>query len=49
MDGSRLAEGKSLLSQSGLKIEMVDDLGDGAAKIVQRVIKTQHHRKLKNN
>ena len=39
MDGSRLAEGKSLLSQSGLKIEMVDDLGDGAAKIVQRVIK----------
>ncbi|MGA2781028.1 MAG: ADP-forming succinate--CoA ligase subunit beta [Smithella sp.] len=39
MDGSRLTEGKRLLSQSGLKIETVDNLGDGAAKIVQRVIK----------
>jgi succinyl-CoA synthetase beta subunit len=39
MDGSRLVEGKNLLSQSGLKIETVDNLGDGAAKIVQRVIK----------
>ncbi len=39
MDGSRLLEGKNLLSQSGLKIETVDNLGDGAAKIVQRVIK----------
>ena len=39
MDGSRLIEGKNLLSQSGLKIETVDNLGDGAAKIVQRVIK----------
>ena len=39
MDGSRLIEGKNLLSQSGLNIETVDNLGDGAAKIVQRVIK----------
>jgi succinyl-CoA synthetase beta subunit len=39
MDGSRLAEGKSLLSQSGLNIETVDNLGDGVAKIVQRVNK----------
>ena len=49
MDGSNLIEGKNLLFQSGLNIETVDNLGDGAAKIVQRVIKTQHHRKLKNN
>jgi len=39
MDGSRLSEGKSLLSQSGLNVETVDNLGDGAAKIVQRVSK----------
>jgi succinyl-CoA synthetase beta subunit len=39
MDGSRLAEGKSLLAQSGLNIETVDNLGDGVAKIVQRVNK----------
>jgi succinyl-CoA synthetase beta subunit len=39
MDGSRLTEGKSLLSQSGLNVETVDNLGDGVAKIVQRVSK----------
>jgi succinyl-CoA synthetase beta subunit len=39
MDGSRLAEGKRLLSQSGLNVETVDNLGDGAAKIVQMVAK----------
>ena len=39
MDGSRLTEGKSLLSQSGLNIETVDNLGDGVAKIVQKVNK----------
>lgn len=39
MDGSRLSEGKSLLSQSGLNVETVDNLGDGVAKIVQRVNK----------
>jgi len=39
MDGSRLIEGKNLLSHSGLNIETVDNLRDGAAKIVQRVIK----------
>jgi succinyl-CoA synthetase beta subunit len=39
MDGSRLTEGISLLSQSGLNVETVDNLGDGAAKIVQRVSK----------
>jgi succinyl-CoA synthetase beta subunit len=39
MDGSRLIEGKNLLSHSGLNVETVDNLGDGAAKIVQRVIK----------
>ncbi len=39
MNGSRLIESKNLLSQSGLNIETVDNLGDGAAKIVQRVIK----------
>ncbi len=39
MDGSRLTEGKSLLSQSGLNIETVDTLADGVAKIVQRTSK----------
>ncbi len=39
MDGSRLTEGKSLLSQSGLNVETVDNLGDGVAKIVQRMSK----------
>ena len=39
MDGSRLAEGKSLLAQSGLNIETVDNFGDGVAKIVQKVNK----------
>jgi succinyl-CoA synthetase beta subunit len=39
MDGSRLIEGKSLLAQSGLNIETVDNLGDGVAKIVQKVNK----------
>jgi len=39
MDGSRLIEGKNLLSHSGLNVETVDNLRDGAAKIVQRVIK----------
>jgi succinyl-CoA synthetase beta subunit len=39
MDGSRLTEGKRLLAQSGRYIETVDNLGDGAAKIVQRVNK----------
>ena len=49
MNGSRLIESKNLLSQSGLNIETVDNLGDGAAKIVQRVIKKQSHHQLKNN
>jgi succinyl-CoA synthetase beta subunit len=39
MDGSRLTEGKTLLSQSGLNVETVDTLVDGIAKIVQRVNK----------
>jgi succinyl-CoA synthetase beta subunit len=39
MDGSRLTEGKILLSQSGLNIETVDTLADGVAKIVQRISK----------
>jgi succinyl-CoA synthetase beta subunit len=39
MDGSRLTEGKSLLSQSRLNIETVDNLADGVAKIVQRTSK----------
>jgi succinyl-CoA synthetase beta subunit len=42
MDGSNLIEGKNLLFQSGLNIETVDNLGDGAAKIVQRVIKKRN-------
>ena len=42
MDGSRLTEGKSLLSQSGLNIETVDNLGDGVAKIVQKVSKKRN-------
>jgi succinyl-CoA synthetase beta subunit len=37
MDGSRLTEGKSLLSQSGLNVEAVNDLGEGAARIVGRM------------
>ena len=39
MDGSRLAEGKGILAQSGLNIETVDNLGDGVTKIVQKVNK----------
>jgi succinyl-CoA synthetase beta subunit len=39
MDGSRLTEGKSLLSQSGLNVETVDTLVDGVAKIVQKTSK----------
>jgi succinyl-CoA synthetase beta subunit len=42
IDGSNLIEGKNLLFQSGLNIETVDNLGDGAAKIVQRVIKKRN-------
>lgn len=34
MDGSRLEEGRSILAGSGLRIETVDDLGKGAARIV---------------
>jgi succinyl-CoA synthetase beta subunit len=35
MDGSRLEEGRQLLAASSLQIETVDELGKGAAKIVQ--------------
>jgi succinyl-CoA synthetase beta subunit len=35
MDGSRLEEGKNLLAASGLNVETVNELGEGAAKIVQ--------------
>jgi len=35
MDGSRLTEGISLFTQSGLKVERVDNLKDGVAKIIQ--------------
>ena len=34
MDGSRLEEGKRLLSASGLNVAAVNELGEGAAKIV---------------
>jgi succinyl-CoA synthetase beta subunit len=34
MDGSRLEEGKRLLAASGLRVETVNELGEGAAKIV---------------
>jgi succinyl-CoA synthetase beta subunit len=34
MDGSRLEEGKRLLSASGLNVASVNELGEGAAKIV---------------
>lgn len=39
MDGSYLAEGIGLLSQSGLNLETVDNLKDGVAKIVQKMSK----------
>ena len=35
MDGSQVEEGKRLLLQSGLNIQVGTSLGDGAAKIVQ--------------
>jgi succinyl-CoA synthetase beta subunit len=35
MDGSRLEEGKRLLAASGLRVETVNELGEGAAKIVR--------------
>jgi succinyl-CoA synthetase beta subunit len=34
MDGSRLEEGKRLLAASGLNVAAVNELGEGAAKIV---------------
>ena len=37
MDGSHLQEGKRLLSESGLNVEAVSDLGEGAARIVGRM------------
>jgi succinyl-CoA synthetase beta subunit len=34
MDGSKVAEGKQLLRESGLNVQVGESLGDGAAKIV---------------
>ena len=34
MDGSHVEEGKALLLDSGLNVQIGDNLGDGAAKIV---------------
>jgi len=39
MDGSRLTEGISLLTQSRLNVEIVDNLGNGVEKIVQMMSK----------
>jgi succinyl-CoA synthetase beta subunit len=39
MDGSRLSEGINLLTQSGLNVEMADNLGNGVEKIVQMISK----------
>ena len=35
MDGSHVEEGKKLLQESGLNVQIGDNLGDGAAKIVK--------------
>ena len=37
MDGSLLAEGKRILAESGLNVETVDTLAEGAALIVKRI------------
>ncbi|MBE0599425.1 MAG: ADP-forming succinate--CoA ligase subunit beta, partial [Desulfuromonadales bacterium] len=37
MDGSEVEEGKKLLQESGLNVQSVDTLGDGAASIVRMV------------
>ena len=37
MDGSLLEEGKRLLAESGLNVEPVDGLAEGARRIVQRI------------
>jgi succinyl-CoA synthetase beta subunit len=34
MDGSNVEEGKKLLLESGLNVQIGENLGDGAAKIV---------------
>jgi len=41
MDGSQVEEGKKLLIDSGLNVQCVDFLGDGAAAIVQMLADTQ--------
>ena len=35
MDGSKVAEGKKLLLDSGLNVQIGENLGDGAKKIVE--------------
>ena len=35
MDGSHVAEGKKLLLESGLNVQIGETLGDGAGKIVK--------------
>jgi succinyl-CoA synthetase beta subunit len=37
MDGSKVKEGKQLLMESGLNVQVADNLGDGARKIVPMV------------
>jgi len=34
MDGSKVEEGKKLLIESGLNVQVGENLGDGAARIV---------------
>ncbi|HTP64795.1 MAG TPA: succinate--CoA ligase subunit beta, partial [Geobacteraceae bacterium] len=35
MDGSKVEEGKQLLQESGLNVQVGTNLGDGAARIVK--------------
>jgi succinyl-CoA synthetase beta subunit len=35
MDGSKVEEGKKLLRESGLNVQVGDNLGDAAARIVK--------------
>lgn len=44
MDGSKVEEGKQLLMQSGLNVQIGNSLGDGATRIVQMLAADRHNK-----
>lgn len=44
MDGSKVEEGKQLLLQSGLNVQIGNSLGDGATRIVQMLAAAPHNK-----